>query len=142
MAFNIQEPQEEDDLALESAINVTPFIDVILVLLIIFMVAAPLATVSVPVNLPSANAPPQAAPPKPFYLSITAEKQVRLNENPAISIQQIATEMPKILSDKKQPIFIRADKSIQYDYLMQVMNQLTKAGYSKVALMGLEEATP
>lgn len=138
MAFNLQE-QDENELALEANINVTPFIDVILVLLIIFMVAAPLATVNVPVNLPTSNAKPAKKPDKPFYLSIKADLSIRINEQPAIGIKQLANALSVNLKDKQQVIFLRADKTLSYEQLMQIMNVLSKAGYGKVALVGLEK---
>jgi biopolymer transport protein ExbD len=119
-------------------INVTPFIDVMLVLLIIFMVAAPLSTVDVAVNLPVSTAKPQPRPEKPLFLTIKADLSLAVGDDPVPAGQlapsiDAATEM-----DRQQRIFLRADKSVPYGELMRVMNLLRAAGYLKVALVGLE----
>lgn len=137
MSFNTIE--QDDELALESSINVTPFIDVILVLLIIFMVAAPLATVSVPIDLPSSNSTRKKKPDKPFYLSVKSDLSLRINEEAKITLSQLPKALSVHLKDKNQPIFLRGDKALSYDDLMKIINVLSKAGYAKVALVGLEE---
>jgi biopolymer transport protein ExbD len=138
MAFRVSDQSEGDDLEENHEINVTPFIDVILVLLIIFMVAAPLATVDVNVDLPASTAVPQPRPDKPLYLTLMADLTVKLGEDtvarPALgaAIDQFAQ------SDKDQRIFLRADRAVAYGELMQVIDLLRAAGYLKVALVGLE----
>jgi biopolymer transport protein ExbD len=133
-----------DDLAEHSEINVTPFIDVMLVLLIIFMVAAPLATVDVPVDLPAATAKPQPRPSQPIFISLKADLTLALGDDIVPRAQ--LTEKLKLASkgDQEQRLFLRADKQVPYGELMQVMNLLRDAGFLKVALVGLEqgEATP
>ena len=120
-------------------INVTPFIDVMLVLLIIFMVAAPLATVDVPVDLPASTAPPQPKPDKPLYLTIRADRSLVLGSD-EVSLANLPDALKTASQDDtQQRIFLRADKSVNYATLMQTMNKLREAGYLKIALVGLEK---
>jgi len=128
----------DDDLEEAHEINVTPFIDVMLVLLIIFMVAAPLATVDVNVDLPASTAEPQRRPDKPIYLTIKADHSLTLGDD-ALAKDGLAQALDAAAhGDKEQRIFLRADKSVDYDMLMQTMNALRDAGYTKIALVGLE----
>jgi biopolymer transport protein ExbD len=129
-----------DDLAENHEINVTPFIDVMLVLLIIFMVAAPLSTVDIPVDLPVASAKPQPRPNKPLFLTIKADLTLALG-NDSIASSQLGRALETATSsDRQQRIFLRADKTVPYGEVMRVMNLLRAAGYLKVAMVGLEEA--
>ncbi|HSR78470.1 MAG TPA: TonB system transport protein ExbD [Xanthobacteraceae bacterium] len=128
----------QDELEDIHEINVTPFIDVILVLLIIFMIAAPLATVDVNVNLPGLTADPQKRPDKPIFLTIKADHSLALGDNP-ISRDSLASALnAETNGDKNQNIFLRADKSLPYGEFAEVINLLRRAGYLKVALVGLE----
>jgi biopolymer transport protein ExbD len=121
-------------------INVTPFIDVMLVLLIIFMVAAPLSTVDVAVDLPVSTAKPQPRPDKPLFLTIKPDLSLTLG-NDTIAAGHLASAIDAATQmDRQQRIFLRADKSVPYGALMNVMNLLRNAGYLKVALVGLESA--
>jgi biopolymer transport protein ExbD len=122
-------------------INVTPFIDVMLVLLIIFMVAAPLATVDVPVNLPSSSAEPQPRPDKPLYLTIKTDLSLTFGNELVSRDMLSATLDAATRSDKDTRIFLRADRTVPYGDVMEVMNLLRAAGYLKVALVGLEKVT-
>ena len=127
-----------DELVEVHDINVTPFIDVMLVLLIIFMVAAPLATVDVPVNLPASSAPPQQRPPKPVYLTIKADGSLALGDNP-VSRDALADRLATATNgDKEERIFLRGDRTVPYGEVMELMNDLRRAGYLKVALVGME----
>lgn len=128
----------DDDLAEVHEINVTPFIDVILVLLIVFMIAAPLATVDVPVDLPSANAEPQPRPTEPLYLSVKSDMSLLIGEEPVTEEGLRAALEEKTGGDREQRIFLRADKTVDYGDLMNVMNSLRNAGYLKIALVSLE----
>ena len=119
-------------------INVTPFIDVMLVLLIIFMVAAPLATVDVAVNLPTSTAAPQPRPQKPVFLTLKADKTLVLGQVPVPPGGLRAALDERTENDREQQVYLRADKSVDYDSLMQLMNELHAAGYLKIALVGLE----
>lgn len=127
-----------DDLPVNHEINVTPFIDVMLVLLIIFMVAAPLATVDVKVDLPVSTAAPAAKPEKPVFLSIQADGRMLLNENEVTQGNLGQALVTATDADREQRIFLRADKTITYDTIMQAMNTLRAAGYLHVALVGAE----
>ncbi|MFZ4833066.1 TonB system transport protein ExbD [Rouxiella sp. Mn2063] len=120
-------------------INVTPFIDVMLVLLIIFMVAAPLATVDVRVNLPASTAKSQPRPDKPLYISVKADKQLFLGNDPVNSGNLSAMLDEHTHGNKDTVIFFRADKTVDYETLMNVMDSLRKAGYLKVGLVGSEQ---
>ena len=130
----------DDDLSENHEINVTPFIDVMLVLLIIFMVAAPLATVDVKVDLPASTALPSPKPDKPVYLTIAADRTLSLG-NARVTHATLETALLKeTAGDFEQRIFVRADKSVDYDTLMQAINSLRGAGYLKIALVGEEGA--
>ena len=122
-----------------SEINVTPFVDVMLVLLIIFMVAAPLASVTVPVVLPPAVAKPSANPPKPIYISIQNNGRLYVGDFPS-DLADIGDTMRKQLGNKRNPgkerIYIRADKDVMYGDFMGVMNMLQDNGFYSVALVG------
>jgi biopolymer transport protein ExbD len=119
-------------------INVTPFIDVMLVLLIIFMVAAPLSTVDVGVDLPVSTAKPQARPDKPLFITIKADLTLAIGTD-AVAAGRLAQAIDRATGmDRQQRLFLRADKSVPYGELMHVMNLLRAAGYLKVALVGLE----
>lgn len=129
---------EDDDLHEAHEINVTPFIDVMLVLLIIFMVAAPLATVDVNVDLPAAAATPAPRPDKPLYLTVREDLTVLLG-NDEVARDTLATALDNFTGgDREQRVFLRADQAVGYGELMNVMNLLRKAGYLKIALVGLE----
>ncbi len=134
----VQLRHARDDLAVSHEINVTPFIDVVLVLLIIFMVAAPLATVDVAVDLPASTAARQPRPDKPIFLSIKADHSLVL-DNTTVDAKSLTSALDKLSTgDKSQRIFLQADRTVDYGQLMAVMNDLRAAGYLKVALVGLE----
>ena len=127
-----------DELTEVHDINVVPFIDVMLVLLIIFMVAAPLATVDIAVNLPSSTVQPQQRPPKPVYITLKADGSLALGDDP---ISRDA--LPDVLAtatggNKDERIFLRGDRAVPYGDVMALMNDLRNAGYLKIALVGLE----
>ena len=126
-----------------SEINVTPFVDIMLVLLIIFMVAAPLATVSVPVELPIAVAKPQVNPPKPVYISIQNDGDVFVGDfrSDVGSLGQDLTESIGSRNPADERIFIRADQNTRYGDFMQVMNALQDNGFYSVALVGEDQST-
>ena len=134
--------QGSGDLAEVHEINVTPFIDVILVLLIIFMVAAPLATVDIAVDLPASNAQPQPRPDKPVYLTVKPDLSLSVG-NETVGRSALPGVLDASTNGQKDTrIFLRADKLVPYGEVMQVMNMLRTAGYLKVALVGMEQASP
>jgi biopolymer transport protein ExbD len=120
-------------------INVTPFVDVMLVLLIIFMVAAPLAAVTVKVALPPAVAKPGTNPPKPVYISIQSNGRIFIQDFPS-DIATLGDDLRKQVGQKRDPgkerIFIRGDKDVMYGDFMGVMNMLQDNGFYSVALVG------
>jgi biopolymer transport protein ExbD len=119
-------------------INVTPFIDVMLVLLIIFMVAAPLATVDVNVDLPASTATPAPRPDKPLYITVKEDLSVLVGPE-AIDRPALRQAIDAFTGgDRETRVFLRADKAVDYGALMEVMNLLRQAGYLKIALVGLE----
>jgi biopolymer transport protein ExbD len=129
----------EDVLNEVHEINVTPFIDVMLVLLIIFMVAAPLATVDIQVNLPASTAEPQQRPDKPIYLTVKSDLTLALGDA-VLNRDQLAGALDAATNGNKETrIFLRADKAVPYGEVMEVMNLLREAGYLKVALVGLQK---
>ena len=129
---------QDDDISETHEINVTPFIDVMLVLLIIFMVAAPLSTVDIPVELPVSAAQPAPKPDKPLYVTLKADLSLAVGNDvvmwgglgPALDAQTS--------NDRNKRLFLRADKTVPYGELMRLMDTLRAAGYLKVALVGLE----
>ena len=137
MAAKLQS-SDSDDMVENHEINVTPFIDVILVLLIIFMVAAPLSTVDVAVDLPASNAAVQPRPDKPVYLTVKSDLVLALG-NEDVPRETLGDTLARTTEGKKDTrIFLRADKAVAYGDLMEVMNLLRTAGYLKIALVGLE----
>jgi biopolymer transport protein ExbD len=120
-------------------INVTPFIDVMLVLLIIFMVAAPLATVDIAVNLPTSAVEQQPRPPMPIYLSIKEDLTLGLGES-VVARDDLPGALDAATNGNRDTrIFVRADKSVPYGEVMAVMNLLRGAGYLKIALVALQK---
>ena len=138
MAIRLGSRSDGDDLEIQHEINVTPFIDVMLVLLIIFMVAAPLATVDIGVNLPASTAPEQPRPDKPVFVTVKPDLQIAVGEI-VVAREGLAEALDTATKGHKdETIFIRGDKMLSYGDLMQVMNILRDAGYLKLALVGLE----
>src|SRR6185437_12592895 len=140
MAISIADNDVDDDsdFAETHEINVTPFIDVILVLLIIFMVAAPLSTVDLPIDLPSSTATPQKKPDKPVYVSIKPDLTLAVGETLVKRMDLISALDTTPGMQKDQYVFIRADRAVPYGELMGVMELLRRGGYNKVKLVALE----
>jgi biopolymer transport protein ExbD len=133
----------EDELSELHEINVTPFIDVMLVLLIIFMIAAPLATVDIAVDLPASTAERQQRPDKPLFITLKSDLTLTLGDDAVARPALPAALDAATAGDKEQRLFLRADKTVPYGELMTLMNALRGAGYLHVALVGLEaEKTP
>jgi biopolymer transport protein ExbD len=131
----------DDEFADLHEINVTPFIDVMLVLLIIFMVAAPLSTVDLPVDLPSSTAVPQRKPDQPVYVTIKADLGVAIGESPVKRADLIRSLDAGGAPDKDRRIFLRADRGVPYGELMDVLEILRTGGYVKIALVALESGS-
>jgi biopolymer transport protein ExbD len=133
---------DDSDFAETHEINVTPFIDVILVLLIIFMVAAPLSTVDLPIDLPSSTATPQKKPDKPTYVSIKPDLTLAVGETPVKRIDLINSLDAAVESNPERLVFVRADRLVPYGDLMDVLEILRKGNYRMklVALEGVPES--
>jgi len=138
MAIAISEGADDDDFGETHDINVTPFIDVILVLLIIFMVAAPLSTVDLPIDLPSSTATPQKKPDKPTYVSIKADLGVAIGENPVKRVDLVRTLEASGDGGKDRFIFLRADRAVPYGEMMTILELLRTGGFTKIKLVALE----
>lgn len=122
--------------------NITPFVDVMLVLLIIFMVAAPLATVDVPVDLPSNAAAPSSPPTDPVYVSVQADGLLFVQEQ-EVTIDDLQSLVQSVTSGQQDTrLFLRGDQAVDYGTLMRVMNTLQKAGYTRISLVASEELEP
>jgi biopolymer transport protein TolR len=116
-------------------INVTPMVDVMLVLLIVFMVAAPLLTVGVPVDLPKTSAAPITAPEKPLILTIDAQHKIYLQEM-AIDQSEVIPRLQAITLNKPDTvIYVRGDKSVSYGEVLELMGNVVAAGFTKVSLI-------
>ncbi len=118
-------------------INVTPFVDVMLVLLIVFMVSAPLLTVGVPLDLPQSQAKSLDQDSEPLTVSVNVQGQVFL-QNSEIKIDELVTKL-KAITDARggadTRIYVRGDKKVDYGTMMRVMGRLSAAGYHRVALV-------
>jgi biopolymer transport protein ExbD len=138
MGVSLADNDTDDDFAETHEINVTPFIDVMLVLLIIFMVAAPLSTVDIPIDMPTSTATPQKKPDKPTYLTIKSDLTLALSEQPVKRADLVAALDSAADMGKDKYVFLRADRAVPYGELMGVMELLRSGGYTKVKLVTLE----
>ncbi|MEA1938627.1 MAG: ExbD/TolR family protein [Pseudomonadota bacterium] len=118
-----------------SEINVTPFVDVMLVLLIIFMISAPLLTVGVPVDLPKANAASISENVEPLVVSITVDKQIWLGETPVEFAGLVPMLMAISNANPDARIYVKADRLLDYGTVMETMGAISVAGFRKVALV-------
>ncbi|MBN8968475.1 MAG: TonB system transport protein ExbD [Rhizobiales bacterium] len=138
MGVTFNDVDDGDDFGETHEINVTPFIDVILVLLIIFMVAAPLSTVDLPIDLPTSTATPQKKPDKPTYVTIKPDLAVAVGETFVKRVDLVRTLDASGEGNKDRRIFLRADRTVPYGEMMEVLELLRLGGYLKVALVALE----
>ncbi|SHO62979.1 biopolymer transport protein TolR [Pseudoxanthobacter soli DSM 19599] len=122
-----------------SEINVTPLVDVMLVLLIVFMVSAPLLTVGVPIDLPQSRAKPMQDDQEPITVSIKPDGEIFLQDTP-ITAEELVPKLQAIATQGyDERIFVRGDKSSDYGTIMQVMGRLSAAGFRRIGLVTLEE---
>jgi len=140
MGAGIGEIDDDDEFSETHDINVTPFIDVILVLLIIFMVAAPLSTVDLPVDLPTSSANPVKKPDNPTYVTIKADLALAVGETPVKRVELVHALDAAPDGDKDRRILLRADRAVPYGEMMSVLEILRSGGYTKIALVALEGA--
>jgi biopolymer transport protein ExbD len=138
MAVSLADDDLDDEFGETHEINVTPFIDVILVLLIIFMVAAPLSTVDLPIDLPSSTATPQKKPDKPTYVTIKSDLAVAIGETLVKRVDLVRSLDAAADASKERFIFLRADRAVPYGDMMDVLELLRGGGYSKIKLVALE----
>jgi len=125
--------------ALVSEINVTPFVDVMLVLLIIFMVAAPLLTVGVPIDLPETQANALNSETQPITVSVNSQGQIYLQET-EIPLEEVVAKLQAIATTGyDERIYVRGDRSADYGTVMQVMARISAAGYRNLGLVTLQE---
>jgi biopolymer transport protein TolR len=120
-------------------INVTPFVDVMLVLLIIFMVAAPLLTVGVPIDLPETQANALEGDTEPITVSIDAEGRIFLQEEEVDAERLVAVLQAIALNGLNERIYVRGDRNADYGTIMRIMGRLNSAGYRRIGLVTLEE---
>ena len=120
-------------------INVTPFVDVMLVLLIIFMVAAPLLTVGVPIDLPETRASALQSDTEPLTVSIGPDGRIFLQDSEVSAEQLVATLRAIASGGLNERIFVRGDRAADYGMVMRVMGRLNAAGYKRIGLVTLEE---
>ncbi|MDG6896324.1 biopolymer transporter ExbD [Volucribacter amazonae] len=138
MALKIQNDDQQEEM---SEINVTPFIDVMLVLLIIFMATIPLATVHIPLDLPAVTTESTSDNSQPVILSLNAQHELFIG-NDLIAMDNIPQHIEEVTKGNKETvIFFRIDKEVKYELLMQLMNSLRKNGYLKIGLVGLNESS-
>jgi len=121
-----------------SEINVTPFVDVMLVLLIVFMVSAPLLTVGVPIDLPQSQAKALPQDNEPLTVSVNVDGQIFLQNNP-IKLDDLVAKLKAVIDarhgDPNELIYVRGDKKVDYGAMMRVMGRISGAGYHRVALV-------
>ena len=122
-----------------SEINVTPFVDVMLVLLIVFMISAPLLTVGVPIDLPETRAKALQAETEPLTVSVGSDGKIYLQDT-EITVEELVPRLQAIATaGYEERIFVRGDRDAEYGSMMQVMGRLNQAGFRRIGLVTLEE---
>jgi biopolymer transport protein TolR len=139
MAMNLPSARAKGRRAPMADINVTPLVDVMLVLLIIFMVTAPLMTAGVPVNLPDSRAKALDQDQKPVDIAVDRDGTIHIGDD-AVSMEELPDRLSVIASERRQgdkppQVFLRADKALDYGRVMEVMGELNRAGLNRVALV-------
>ncbi|WP_455473975.1 biopolymer transporter ExbD [Bartonella sp. B30(2025)] len=141
MKANFNDDWASDDSGLHNEINVTPFIDVVLVLLIVFMVAAPLATSAISVQLPSiTQAPSVEQRDEPFYVTLQKDSSLYVGDTLVSKTAFAEALLKKTNQNLETKILIKADSEIEYGAVVDLLNQIRMAGYTKVGLMGLQKS--
>jgi biopolymer transport protein TolR len=126
-----------------SEINVTPMVDVMLVLLVVFMVTAPLLTVGVPVDLPQTKAPTISEPKEPLVISIDAEGRIYLQNTAMDKVDQVVPRLQAITGNNPDAsIYVRGDRSVNYGRVLEVMGLISSAGFTKVSLIAEPPGAP
>ena len=129
----------DDEFAEAHEINITPFIDVMLVLLIIFMVAAPLSTVDIPVELPVAVAHHQPRPEKPIFITIQKDLSISIGED-KVTREGLVQKIDLVTRiNRETRLFLRGDMTVPYGEMVRLMNLLRVGGYLKIGLVGIDE---
>ena len=122
-----------------SEINVTPFVDVMLVLLIVFMVTAPLLSAGVPVDLPEATAEPLAVDKEPITVTIDTEGRVFVRDD-EVSLDELVPRLTAVAADNlDERIYVRGDRAASYGAIMRVMGTINSAGFRRIALVSVQE---
>ncbi len=122
-----------------SEINVTPFVDVMLVLLIVFMISAPLLTVGVPIDLPETRAKALQTETEPLTVSVGGDGKIYLQDT-EITVEELVPRLQAIATaGYEERIFVRGDRDAEYGSMMQVMGRLNQAGFRRIGLVTLEE---
>ncbi len=124
-----------------SEINVTPFVDVMLVLLIVFMVTAPLLSAGVPVDLPEAPAQPLALEAEPVTVTIDTDGRVFVGENP-IDFADLVPALDAVVAGRDERIYVRGDREASYGTIMRVMGTINGAGFRNIGLVALSDPEP
>ncbi|WP_375619944.1 MULTISPECIES: biopolymer transporter ExbD [unclassified Bartonella] len=142
MKASLNNDWDTDESGLQSEINVTPFIDVVLVLLIVFMVAAPLATSVIPVQLPSITQGPSVVQSdEPLYVTLQKDRSLYIGDH---LVEQVALRealLRETTQNLETKILIKADSEIDYGTVIDLLNQIRMAGYNKIGLVGLQSST-
>ncbi|GAA5095534.1 biopolymer transporter ExbD [Bartonella acomydis] len=141
MKAGLNDDFDLDKSGLHSEINVTPFIDVVLVLLIVFMVAAPLATSVIPVQLPAiTQAPLTPQPDEPLYVTLQKDHALYVGDQLVSQTTFVESLLKETKQNREIKILLKADSEIDYGSVVDLLNQIRAAGYSKVGLMGLQKS--
>lgn len=142
MAVSLADNDDDDDFSETHDINVTPFIDVILVLLIIFMVAAPLMMVGVPLQLPKTTAAKVTPPREPLVISIDKDGKLFIRKDPVNEDQLVARLQDLHGSEPDSVVYVRGDKVLEYGKVMDVMSLVGKSGFGKISLVAEQQPAP
>ena len=135
-------PDDDDDAAPMAEMNVTPLVDVMLVLLIVFMVAAPLMTVGVPVNLPRSAAARSAASNPPLVLTVAPGNRLYVRDDP-VTEEELTQRLQALrAADPEAPVHVRGDRSVPYGDVLRVMGRVSRAGITRVSLISEAEPLP